>query len=44
MMPDVEAFNNEQEAAERDICNKLANLIDMNLPEAENKIWHRHHN
>ncbi len=28
--------------AERDICNKLALIIDNNLKNAESKIWHAH--
>ena len=35
-------FNNRQQAGEREICELLASLIAEYLPEAENKIWHRH--
>jgi hypothetical protein len=42
MHKDIQAYNNKQEAAERDICNLLAQEITAALPEAENKIWHAH--
>lgn len=42
MNPEIEAYNNLQLGEEKDICNALAKEIDVNLPEAENKIWHRH--
>ena len=43
MHPDIEAFNENQEtAAERQICATLATTIAKLLPEAECKIWHRH--
>lgn len=40
--PDVIEYNNAQSPAEREICDLLAAEIDRGLPEAENKIWHRH--
>ncbi|MEM9326645.1 MAG: DUF1801 domain-containing protein [Bacteroidota bacterium] len=42
MHPDTLAFNNQQAAQDATICHHLAALIDEHLPEAENKIWHRH--
>jgi len=42
MNKEVKAYNNDQSKAEKEICNLLANEINNNLPEAENKIWHRH--
>lgn len=39
---EVKAYNKAQSKPEKDICNLLADEIDKNLPEAENKIWHRH--
>jgi hypothetical protein len=40
--PDVIEYNNAQSPAEREICELLAAEIDRGLPNAENKIWHRH--
>ena len=42
MNKDIQEFNNKQSDVERLICNKLAKIITDQLPEAENKIWHRH--
>ena len=42
MHPDTRAYNQAQAPADRKICNRLAEEIDRHLPEAENKIWHRH--
>jgi uncharacterized protein YdhG (YjbR/CyaY superfamily) len=39
---DVQAYNNTQSAADKLICNLLAEQINLHLPEAENKIWHAH--
>lgn len=42
MHPDTLAYNNALEASNKAICDLLASEIDRALPEAENKIWHRH--
>jgi hypothetical protein len=42
MHPDTQAYNHAQSAADMAICELLAREIDRALPEAENKIWHRH--
>jgi hypothetical protein len=42
MNKDVKAYNNAQTAANKKICNTLAEEINLHLPEAENKIWHAH--
>ena len=42
MTKDTREYNNQQSADDKKICNKLAKIIDANLPGAENKIWHRH--
>ena len=42
MNQDILAYNNKQTEEDREICNILAQEIDINLPEAENKIWHAH--
>ena len=39
---DILAYNAAQSAGDKDICDALAKAIDRNLPDAENKIWHRH--
>lgn len=35
-------YNNSQNNTDKEICDHLSSLIDKNLPEAENKIWHAH--
>lgn len=42
MNSDVRAFNESLSESDVAICNKLANLINEEIPVAENKIWHRH--
>ena len=42
MHPDIQAYNNNQSAEEKTICDLLAKEIDAGLPDAENKIWHAH--
>jgi hypothetical protein len=42
MHPDTQAYNHAQATADRAICELLAREIDRALPEAENRIWHRH--
>jgi len=42
MNKDVKAYNSEQTAPNKKICNTLAEEINLHLPEAENKIWHAH--
>jgi uncharacterized protein YdhG (YjbR/CyaY superfamily) len=42
MHADTRKYNDAQPAAERAICQLLAEQIDRGLPEAENKIWHGH--
>ena len=42
MHPDTQAYNDTQSATDKAICDLLAAQIDRGLPEAENKIWHRH--
>jgi hypothetical protein len=42
MNKDVEAYNDAQTGEDKDICNTLAQQINSNLPDAENKIWHAH--
>lgn len=42
MTPELQAYNNQQLAADKKICNQLAIIIDSVLTKAENKIWHAH--
>jgi uncharacterized protein YdhG (YjbR/CyaY superfamily) len=43
MHPDIETYNvGQKDGEERQICEALATTISELLPEAENKIWHRH--
>lgn len=42
MHPEVRQYNKEQEADHRKVCDLLAEEIDKAMPDAENKIWHRH--
>ena len=42
MNKEIKAYNSKQSSEEKKICNILAEEIDRNLPEAENKIWHAH--
>lgn len=42
MNKEIEAYNDAQSPEESAVCNLLATEINKNLPEAENKIWHRH--
>jgi hypothetical protein len=39
---EIQAYNEAQAPADRDICNTLADEICRRLPKAANKIWHRH--
>lgn len=39
---DILAYNDAQSAEHKAICDLLARDISIHLPEAENKIWHRH--
>ncbi len=38
----IKAYNNQQTATDKEICDLLAQTIDNELTEAENKIWHSH--
>lgn len=42
MHKDITAYNESQSDEDRDICHKLAQIIDRVLKEAESKIWHAH--
>jgi len=40
--PDIVDYNNSLDAESQEICDLLAQEIDLALPEAENKLWHGH--
>lgn len=42
IVQEIIEYNGAQSPEDQQICNVLAALIAKNLPEAENKIWHRH--
>jgi hypothetical protein len=42
MNKDILAYNNSLSKVDKAVCNLLADEIDRYLPNAENKIWHRH--
>jgi hypothetical protein len=42
MHKDIQAYNNSESDNDKAICNLLANEIESNLPEADNKVWHAH--
>ena len=42
MNPSIQEYNNSQSENDCEVCDLLYSLIDKHLPEAENKIWHRH--
>lgn len=42
MNQDILAYNNSLSKNDKEICDLLFEEIAKNLPEAENKIWHRH--
>ena len=38
----VQDYTNLQSDSDKEICDQLATIINKNLPDAENKIWHAH--
>lgn len=42
MNKDIQAYNESLSGEDIEICNLLAHEINKHLPDAENKIWHRH--
>lgn len=42
MNQEIQGFNNSLPTADKEICDLLANTIDLELTEAESKIWHAH--
>ena len=42
MNTEIQAYNDAQGNAYKEICNRLAAEIDRNLGQEESKIWHAH--
>jgi hypothetical protein len=42
MHPDIRNYNDQQAPRDKAICDLLAAVIDLKLPQAESKIWHAH--
>ncbi|MDO8994394.1 DUF1801 domain-containing protein [Daejeonella sp.] len=42
MNPEINTFNQKLSLEEREICSLLATTIDVELSDAESKIWHAH--
>ena len=42
MTAEIQTYTNKQTTNDKAICNLLAQTIDNELTEAENKIWHAH--
>ncbi len=42
MNTDIKKYNNSQLPSDKEICDLLATIIDKQLTNAENKIWHAH--
>ena len=42
MKAEIQNYNNAQTDSDKEICNLLYEIINENLAEAENKIWHAH--
>jgi len=38
----VQNYNNSQNSPDKEICDLLATIINENLSDSENKIWHAH--
>ena len=42
MNKEIRAYNGKQTLDDKEICDQLVAIIDRELTEAENKIWHSH--
>lgn len=42
MNQEIEVYNNQQTENDRELCDFLAETIDMELIDTESKIWHGH--
>ena len=39
---DIQIYNNALWISDKEVCDRLAHIIDSNLTGAENKVWHGH--
>ena len=42
MKKEIIEYNSQQNLTDKEICDMLANIINRELTETENKIWHAH--
>lgn len=42
MHPEIQVYNNSLVSSEKEICERLSQVIDKGLPGSESKIWHAH--
>jgi len=42
MNTEIKVYNDKQTTEDKEICNRLAEIIDQELKDAESKIWHGH--
>lgn len=42
MNKEIQSYNDKQTSNDKDICSRLATIIDNELTEKESKIWHAH--
>ena len=42
MNKEIQAYNDKHVSSDKEICDRLATVIDSELTEFENKIWHSH--
>lgn len=42
MNDEIKSYNDRQNSGDKEICDHLATIINHELTEAENKIWHGH--
>ena len=42
MSSDIQKYNESQTESDQNICEKLSEIINENLIEAQSKIWHAH--
>lgn len=42
MNAEIKSYNEKQSKTDKEICDRLASVVDNELPQAESKIWHAH--
>lgn len=42
MKKDIQNYNSKQSPEDIEICDKLFEMIESEMPEAESKVWHGH--